>query len=108
MEAQSKRSCASQGGKDANFTVVSLILQEGQRYTDDIQNPSKARSGKLNGRPFVEDPEPLRSNGQCSIFLAVEPNSRAVLDVTGGTDTAASCKTTEDLASKLEPLLPKK
>ncbi|WP_409183418.1 hypothetical protein F9C11_02955 [Amycolatopsis sp. VS8301801F10] len=106
-EAQAQRSCGSQGGKETNFTAIGLLLQEGQRYSDNIRNPSKARSGKLNGRPFVEDPEPLGSSGQCSMFFAVEPNSRAVLDVTGGTDTAASCRTAEDLASKLEPLLPK-
>ncbi|MFE3172611.1 hypothetical protein ACFXPA_06030 [Amycolatopsis sp. NPDC059090] len=39
--------------------------------------------------------------------LAVEPNSRAIIDVTSGTDTDAACKTAEGLADKLDPLLPK-
>ncbi|WP_409183419.1 hypothetical protein F9C11_02960 [Amycolatopsis sp. VS8301801F10] len=107
--ADSKRSCAAQkpgGGPDA--TVVGLTLQDGQRYTDNVVNPSRTRTGKINGsRPVLEEREPLGSSGQCMLKLAVEPNSRAIVDVTGGTDTDAACKSAEDLADKLDPLLPK-
>ncbi|GAA1023168.1 MULTISPECIES: hypothetical protein [Amycolatopsis] len=107
--ADSKRSCAAQKpGDGLDATVVGLTLQDGQRYTDNVANPSKTRTGKVNGtRPVLEEREPLGSSGQCMLKLAVEPNSRAIIDVTSGTDTDAACKTAEGLADKLDPLLPK-
>ncbi|WP_409466848.1 hypothetical protein [Amycolatopsis sp. GA6-003] len=107
--ADSKRSCAAQKhGDGLDSTVVGLTLQDGQRYTDNVVNPSKARTGKINGtRPALEEREPLGSSGQCMLKLAVPPNSRAIVDVTSGTDTDAACKTAQSLAEKLDPLLPK-
>ncbi|MGW7531971.1 hypothetical protein [Amycolatopsis sp. NPDC054798] len=106
--ADSKRSCVTQkpgDGPDAG--VVGLTLQDGQRYTDNIANPSKAHSGNVNGRPLIEEREPLGSSGSCVIKLAVATTSRAILDVTNGSDTDVACKAAESLATKLDPLLPK-
>ncbi|WP_406640683.1 hypothetical protein [Amycolatopsis sp. WGS_07] len=106
--AQGRKACAADKASGGiNATAVALGLQEGQRYTDGIGSPDKVRSGKINGRPFIEEPAPLGSSGQCSIFMSVESGSRAIIIVTGGNDTAASCSTAEDLAKKLDPLLPK-
>ncbi|ATY09469.1 DUF3558 domain-containing protein [Amycolatopsis sp. AA4] len=106
--AQGQKACVTQKASGGiNATSIGLLLQEGQRYTDNINNPGKARSGTLNGRSFIEEREPLGSSGQCSISMSVESSSRAIIIVTGGNDTAASCGTAEDLTKKLDPLLPK-
>lgn len=106
--AQGQKACTTQKASGGiNATDVALLLQEGQRYTDNINSPDKARSGKINGRSFIEEPEPMGSSGQCSISMSVESSSRAIIIVTGGNDTAASCGTAEDLTKKLDPLLPK-
>ena len=104
-----KRTCAAH--KLTVGTVdgadVSLSLQDGQLYTDNINVPSTARHGDVNGRPSIEQPEPLGSPGQCQVGMAVAQHSRALVLVTGGSDTTASCRTAENLAVALEPLLPK-
>jgi hypothetical protein len=106
--ADSKRSCAAQKPSVGTVrgTDAGISLQSGQLYTDNINNPSTARRGNVNGRPSIEQPEPLGSPGQCQVGMAVASTSRALVLVTGGSDTAASCQTAEDLATKLEPLLP--
>jgi hypothetical protein len=85
---------------------VGLFLQEGRTYDDNIADPSTARRGDVNGRPSIEEPAPPSTPGQCTITMAVAPSSRAILIVTSGTDATAACQTAEDLATKLEPLLP--
>ncbi|WP_134667628.1 MULTISPECIES: DUF3558 domain-containing protein [unclassified Amycolatopsis] len=106
--AQGRKACAAdKASGGANATAVALALQEGQRYADGIGSPDKARSGKISGRPFIEEPEPMGSSGQCSISMSVESSSRALIIVTGGVDTSASCGMAEKLATKLDPLLPK-
>ncbi|SEP51743.1 hypothetical protein SAMN04489732_11761 [Amycolatopsis saalfeldensis] len=85
---------------------VGLFLQEGRAYDENVSNPGTARGGKVNNRPSIEQPEPLGTSGQCSITMAVAPQSRAILDVESGSDTTGACQTAEDLATKLEPLLP--
>ena len=106
--AQPQRSCTSQ--KPSAGTVrgmnVGLFLQEGRAYDDGVSNPGTARGGNVNKRPSIEQPEPLGTSGQCSITMAVAPQSRAILDVESESDTAGACQTAEDLATKLEPLLP--
>lgn len=106
--AQGRKACeTSKSSGGVNATTVALGLQEGQRYTDNIGSPDKVRSGKISGRPFIEEPEPMGSSGQCSIFMSVETTSRAIIIVSGGVDTSASCSMAENLATKLDPLLPK-
>ncbi|MFB9931201.1 hypothetical protein ACFORO_18420 [Amycolatopsis halotolerans] len=106
--AQERKACVTQKSSGGlNATDVALLLQEDQRYDSDIKNTTQARSGSLGGRKFIEDPAELGSAGQCTISMSVQTDSRAIILVTGGKDTAASCKTAEDLATKLDPLLPK-
>lgn len=105
---QPQRSCDSQKPSVGTVRgmVVGVFLQEGRAYNDSINNPGTARGGNVNKRPSIEEPDPLSSSGQCSISMAVAPQSRAILDVVSGSDTDASCKTAEELAAQLEPLLP--
>ncbi|MBN9745259.1 DUF3558 domain-containing protein [Amycolatopsis sp. A1MSW2902] len=106
--ADSQRSCVSKkpgDGPDAG--VIGLTLQAGQRYTDNVADPSKAHAGNVNGRPLIEERQPIGSSGSCVIKLAVATNSRALIDVTNGSDTDVACAAARDLAVKLDPLLPK-
>ena len=86
---------------------VVLSLQAGQNYRDNVGNPSQASEGKVNGRPAVEEREPEHSSGQCGVWLEVKPSSRALVLVSSGSDTATACTQVEDIAAKVEPLLPK-
>jgi hypothetical protein len=86
---------------------VTLSLQPGRGYKENVGNPSQASDGKVNGRPAVEEREPEHSAGQCGIWLEVKPSSRALVLVTSGSDTANACKLVEGFAEKIEPLLPK-
>ncbi|MCR6484273.1 DUF3558 family protein [Amycolatopsis sp. OK19-0408] len=85
---------------------LGLVLQAGGNYRDNVNNPDKASDGKVNGRPAIEEQEPLRAKGQCAIRFQVR-NSRALFSLTYGSDTATACKKIEELAPKVEPLLPK-
>lgn len=85
---------------------LGLVLQAGGNYRDNVNNPDKASDGKVNGRPAIEEQEPLRAKGQCAIRFQVR-DSRALFSLTFGSDTAAACKKIEELAPKVEPLLPK-
>lgn len=71
-----------------------------------MNNPAKASEGKVNDRPAIEEQEPLHVKGQCSIRFQVR-DSRALMSLAFGSDTAAACKKIEELAPKVEPLLPK-
>lgn len=85
---------------------LGLVLQAGGNYRDNVNNPTKASEGNVNGRPAIEEQEPLQAKGQCSIRFKVR-DSRALMSLAFGSDTAAACKKIEELAPKVEPLLPK-
>jgi hypothetical protein len=106
---RSKETCDTQKltSGDTPGMTVGLSLQAGQNYKDNVGNPSQASEGKVNGRPAVEEREPLNSSGQCGVWLEVKPNSRALVLVSSGSDTPTACKKVEEVAAKIEPLLPK-
>lgn len=85
---------------------IGLVLQAGGNYRDNVNNPAMASDGKVNERPAIEEQEPLKVKGQCAIRFQVR-DSRALLSLTYGSDTANACKQIENLAPKVEPLLPK-
>jgi hypothetical protein len=87
---------------------VGLSLQPGRGYKENVGNPSQASEGKVNGRPAVEEREPEHSSGQCGVWLEVKPLSRVLVLVSSSrSDTAAACTQVEEIAAKVEPLLPK-
>jgi hypothetical protein len=106
--AYSKEGCAASKptSGDTPGVDVALALQPGLKYKDNVGNPSQASEGTVNGRPAVEEREPLGSPGQCAVRLPVR-DSRALVVVTSGSDTPNSCKLVEGFAEKIEPLLPK-
>ncbi|MEQ0565801.1 DUF3558 family protein [Amycolatopsis sp. NEAU-NG30] len=91
---------------DTPGVVVGLILQAGSDYKNNVNNPAKASDGNVNGRPAIEEQEPLHAKGQCAIRFKVG-SSRALLSVSFGGDTTGACKKVEEFAEKVEPLLPK-
>jgi hypothetical protein len=91
---------------DTPAVDVGLFLQAGGNYKDNVNNPAKASDGKVNERPAIEEQEPLNVKGQCAVRFQVQ-DSRALLSLTFGSDTAGACQQVEALAPKVEPLLPK-
>jgi hypothetical protein len=86
---------------------IALVLQAGGNYKNNVNNPSQASEGKVNGRPAIEEREPQHSSGQCAIRFQVKQDSRALLVLNSDLDTASACKQVEGIAEKVEPLLPK-
>ncbi|WP_284750225.1 DUF3558 family protein [Amycolatopsis sp. RTGN1] len=86
--------------------VVGLILQAGASYRDNVNNPAQASEGTVNGRPAIEEQEPLHVKGQCAVRFQVR-DSRALMSISFGSDTAGACQQAKDIAPKVEPLLPK-
>jgi hypothetical protein len=85
-----------------------LALQNGQTIDQNIADPSKAFGGDLNGRPAIQVREGIGAKGDCMVKMEVKPNSRALVIInlrTGTTDEA--CRVSNDVATKIEPLLPK-
>ncbi|WP_206785243.1 DUF3558 family protein [Amycolatopsis sp. MtRt-6] len=107
--ARAKESCRTSKATSGDSPGVDVILslQTGQNYRDNVGNPSQASEGNVNGRPAVEEREPENSSGQCGVWLEVKPNSRALVLVSSGSDTATACAQVEAIAEKVEPLLPK-
>lgn len=90
------------------FGSVGLSLQANRGLEENIDDPSKGRTGDVNGRTAIEVRERLRSKGACEIFMKVGPNSRAILGVNlVSRDTAEACTYAGQAATKIEPLLPK-
>jgi hypothetical protein len=85
---------------------ISLSLQDGRSYKENIRDPKMASPGTVGTRAAIEEAEPIGAKGDCDVTIEVKPNSRASLGVSAG-DTDQACTTAEDLAKKLEPLLPK-
>ncbi|PKV92007.1 hypothetical protein ATK30_2795 [Amycolatopsis echigonensis] len=86
---------------------VGIALQNGQKYTENIQNPHSAHEGNIDGRKLIEQRDLLGSPGGCQIGMEVGPNARALVIVLIGDDTAAACKKAEDVATALDKLLPR-
>ncbi|WP_162834688.1 DUF3558 family protein [Amycolatopsis circi] len=109
--ADSSRSCRSkkesQNAAIDPATEVGVALQNGQKYTDNIQNLNSAHNGNIDGRKLIEQRDLLGSPGGCQIGMEVGPNARALVIVLIGDDTAAACKKAEDVATALDKLLPR-
>ena len=109
LVANPKQACRATKPTSGNTpgVDVGLSLNPGRGYKENVGNPSQASEGKVNGRPAVLEREPENSAGQCNVWLEVKPNSRAFVLLASGTDTAKACQMVEDIAAKVEPLLPK-
>jgi hypothetical protein len=107
--ASSKVTCGATKPTSGNTpgVDVSLSLQPGRGYKENVGNPSQASEGNVNGRPAVEEREPEHSSGQCGVWMEVKQNSRALVLVSSSSDTPTACKKVEEVAAKIEPLLPK-
>jgi hypothetical protein len=106
--ADAQHSCRSQNVIPGNPTAVdvALSLQAGQRYDENVDNPTQAKPGHVQKRAAIEVPTPLGSDGQCEVHIEVKPSSRALLIIGSGSDTANACKLAEKYADKVGPLLP--
>ncbi|MFD2466726.1 DUF3558 family protein [Amycolatopsis silviterrae] len=109
--ADANRSCRTKrtsvnAAKDP-AAEVGIALQDGQKYTDNVLDPHSAHNGNINGRKLIEQRDLLGSPGGCQIGMEVGPDSRALVIVLIGDDTAAACEKAEDVATALDKLLPR-
>jgi hypothetical protein len=109
MVADTKNSCRATKPTAGNTpgVDVGLSLNAGRGYKENVGNPGQASEGNVNGRPAILEREPENSAGQCNVWLEVKPSSRAYVLLASGTDTARACQLVQDIAAKVEPLLPK-
>jgi len=91
-----------------SYGGVGLQLQAGRKYEENLGDPSKARTGDVNGRQAVQVKGRLGSKGACEIFMDVKSSSRAIVVVTlVSRNTDEACTYAGQEATKIEPLLPK-
>lgn len=108
--ADAKRTCRANIAPsitDTDGIGVAISLQNGQKYTENINHPDTARHGDIDGRPIIEQPEPLRVKGGCQVGMAVGDNARALVMATAGSDTKRACAKAEEVATALSAKLPK-
>jgi hypothetical protein len=106
--ADSARTCTTKKKVGDDSIRVGLSLHAGQTINENIADPSKASTGTVNDRAAVQERDPIGAKGQCAIGMEVKPNSRALVDVTLGVGTTdQACTDVNDVATKVEPLLPK-
>lgn len=106
--ADSARTCTTKKKVGDDSIRVGLSLHAGQTINENIADPSKASTGTVNNRAAVQERDPIGAKGQCAIGMEVKPNSRALVDVTLGVGTTdQACTDVNDVATKVEPLLPK-
>jgi|GEM_PF-3169850 len=85
---------------------VGLTLQPGGTLDDFVDDPTKAYDGDIKGRPAVEERDGYEK-GSCMLAMAVGPNDRAFLSVASADMSRdEGCNLVEDIARKVEPLLP--
>jgi hypothetical protein len=103
--ADPKQSCDT---KKADYGGVALDLVNGKTIDQNGEDPSKVQAGDVNGRRSIRIIESLGSQGDCEIQMEVKPNSLAaiVASLRSGT-TADACNFADNVAAKVEPLLPK-
>lgn len=105
--ADSKRGCAAAPLADKAVSV-SVLLQDGQTMEQGVDDPSKAQTGTVNDRAAIQEREALGDRGDCDVRMEVKPNSRALVLVNTSTKTTdEACQLANDVATKVEPLLPK-
>ncbi|SNR68764.1 Protein of unknown function [Haloechinothrix alba] len=101
------------GGENAcqssksEFAAVGLNLQSDYAYDELSYAPEKIFPGDVNDRPANQVREAIGAEGSCDVSLHVEPNSRAIVSVSlRESDTDEACAFVEELAERLEPMLP--
>jgi hypothetical protein len=103
--ADAKRSCVS---TKQGYGEIGVLLQGGQTIDENITDPSKASTGDVNGRRAIQIRNGLGGSGACDVKMEVKPNSRALVMVTLRTETTdEACRLVNDVATRVEVLLPK-
>ncbi|MBA0124193.1 DUF3558 family protein [Haloechinothrix sp. YIM 98757] len=104
---------SSAGGKNAcqstkqGFGSVSVNLQAEYQYDEFTYDSDKIFPGEVNQRRAVQIRDALDAGRSCDVSMEIEPDSRAIVGANmrhGDTDDA--CGFVEELAERLEPLLP--
>lgn len=103
--ADPKQACDT---KKPTYGGVTLDLVNGKTIDQNGEDPSKVQTGNVNGRRSIRITESLGSQGDCEVQMEVKPNSLAavIASLAAGT-TADACNFADDVATKVEPLLPK-
>ncbi|SNR68779.1 Protein of unknown function [Haloechinothrix alba] len=87
--------------------TAGLDLQPGYVYDEFVFDKEKLHLGTVNQRHAMQIRDAIGAGGSCNVSMEVRPDSRAVVGVNmrhGDTDEA--CAFVEELAERLEPMLP--
>lgn len=96
-------------GGEGGFTL-SIVVRPAQGIeTVDVGPGTTKEEGGFQGRKAVQvkGAEDGTAKGQCMVALAVGPGARVDIGATAGTDTQFACDTVNDVATIVEPKLPK-
>lgn len=85
---------------------VGLTLQPGGTLDEFGDDPAKLYDGDIKGRAAVEQRDGY-DEGSCSLVMAVGSNNRALVSIVSSKRTRSeACNVLENIARKVEPLLP--
>lgn len=84
---------------------VSVYLIPDRKYDELNAELGKQHRGDIEGRPAIQIREGVNSEGGCDISMQVAGDSRVFVSVTND-ETDQACQLAEELATKIDPLLP--
>jgi hypothetical protein len=104
-DIKSKRQCIT---KKPELGTVGIVVQVNVPYNSYFTAGASTKTGSVNDRPAVQVAGGTDDPFGCDIYMEVKPNSRAIVGDTLSTGTADdACVTARQIATKIEPLLPK-
>jgi hypothetical protein len=102
--ADPEHSCATDKPPVGGLT---LLLQDGQAIDENLDDPSKTKTGQVHDRASILEPGFLGTSSGCAVNMEVKPKSRATVIGTLSTGTTdQACNFTKTATEAVEPLLP--
>ncbi|GAA1940536.1 DUF3558 family protein [Amycolatopsis minnesotensis] len=99
-----KQACSTHKPGGAN---VLLQVSPGFAYDERRTNPSKTKVGDIHGRKAIQVRDLGGAPRGCDVKLEVKPHSNVSITVISETTTEQDCSLVDELATRLEPMLPK-
>ncbi|WP_442860855.1 DUF3558 family protein [Amycolatopsis sp. CA-230715] len=86
---------------------VMLLLNPDIPFTETPTNSGSSKVGTVNGRRALQMSDLGKVKGGCAIRLEVKPQANALLTAVSNTTAAEDCQLADQLATRLEPMLPR-
>ncbi|WP_215541382.1 DUF3558 family protein [Amycolatopsis sp. CA-230715] len=86
---------------------IALLLNPGVPFTEQPTNAGSSRPGNIHGRRALQMRDLGKVKGGCAVRLEVNPQANVVITAVSDTAAEQDCQLVDQLATRLEPMLPK-